>query len=105
MDRQEFSRLVFEKLSVLNPNSLNLLDEAENSVTIEVVSNSFVGLSVLKRINKVYELISNEIQAVDFNVDFVTLTVNEKENDSDEQSNNSQRSVGKTSGYAAQQSI
>ena len=80
MDRQEFNRLVFEKLALLNPNSINFLDESEDSLTIEIVSNDFIGLSVLKRINKVFEILSSAIEAVDFSVDFVTLTVNEKEN-------------------------
>lgn len=88
MDRQEFIKLVFEKFLILNPNSLNIFNESEDSITIEIVSNNFVGLSVLKRINKVYKLISKEIETVDFNVNFVTLTVNEKESNSDEQSNN-----------------
>ena len=102
MDRQEFNRLVFEKLSVLNPDSLFFLDESDDSVTIEIVSNSFVGLTVLKRINKAYELISKEIQEVDLSVDFITLTVNEKENGHDEQLNNPQSSNDKSTGYAAQ---
>lgn len=103
MDRQEFNRLVFEKLSSLNPKSLVLLDEVEDSVTIEVVSNSFTSLSVLKRINKVYELISNEILAVDFNVDFITLTEQEKLNNLDDQFSNSSNSTLKNTGYAAQE--
>lgn len=105
MDRQEFNRLVFKKLSNLNPSSLTLLDESEDSVTIEVISNNFMGLSILKRINKVYEHISNEIQAVDFNVDFITLTEQEKQNSSDEQSNILERTNHRKLGYAASESL
>jgi stress-induced morphogen len=105
MDRQEFNRLVFEKLALLNPNSINFLDESEDSLTIEIVSNDFIGLSVLKRINKVFEILSSSIETVDFSVDFVTLTVNEKENGSDDQSNTVYQSNSKNSGYAAQESL
>ncbi len=101
MDRQEFSRLVFEKLSVLNPNSLNLLNEQEESITIEVISNDFKGLSILKRINKVYDLISNEIEQISMSVDIVALTQNEKVNGDDEQISRAEVTSSTDTGYAA----
>lgn len=105
MDRQEFDRLVFKKLSLLNPNSIAFLDQSEDALTIEIVSNDFVGLSVLKRINKLFDILSSAISEMDFHVDFVALTVNEKENGSDEQSNTPYQSKNKNSGYAAQEPI
>lgn len=105
MDRQEFSRLVFVKLATLNPHSITFTEETSDSMTIEIISNEFKGLSVLKRINKAFSLLSNEIQTVEFNVDFVTLTVNEKESDADEQSDDSQTLLRKPSGLAAQQNL
>ena len=105
MDRQKFSRLVFEKLSILNPISLNLIDESDESLTIEIISNNFVGLSALKRINKVYQILANDIQAVDFHVDFITLTENESKNGSDEQKEKSKNTRKVISGYAAQSSL
>lgn len=105
MDRQEFNRLVFEKLSALNPSSINFVEKSEDALTIEVVSNDFVGISVLKRINKVFDLLSSTIELVDFHVDFITLTVNEKENGSDEQMSETNNTANKKSGYAAHQSI
>lgn len=101
MDRQEFNRLVFEKLSILNPNSISFLNESEDSVTIEIISNDFTGLSILKRINKVFEILASAIESVEFNVDFVTLTVSEKENGSDDQESKLTQSASKNSGYAA----
>jgi stress-induced morphogen len=85
MDRQEFDRLVFEKLSAINPTSIKFMDESGDAVTIEVISDDFIGVSLLKRINRVFELLASLIKAVDFNVDFVILTVNEKEKGLNEQ--------------------
>lgn len=102
MDRQEFNRLVFEKLAVLNPSSISFLEDSHDALTIEVISNEFVGVSVLKRVNRVFELLASTIQSVDFHVDFITLTVKEKENGSDQQGKESYK-PDKRSGYAAQQ--
>jgi len=105
MDRQEFNRLVFKKLSILNPNSITFSNESEDSLTIEIVSNDFIGLSVLKRINKIFEILASAVESVDFNVDFVALTVSEKENASDDQESKLTQSAAKNSGYAAHQSF
>jgi len=67
MDRQEFDRLVFEKLSAINPTSIKFMDESGDAVTIEVISDDFIGVSLLKRINRVFELLASLIKAVDFN--------------------------------------
>ena len=104
MDRQEFDRLVFEKLSVINPTSIKFMDESGDAVTIEVISDDFIGVSLLKRINKVFELLASLIKAVDFNVDFVTLTVNEKEKGLNEQNSKSPHIQDKNSGQSAKHS-
>lgn len=105
MDRQEFNRLVFEKLSVLAPHSIIFLNESDDALTIEVISNHFVDMSILTRVNKVFGLLSSTIESVDFNVDFITLTVNEKENGLGEQAIESNKATNKKPGFAAHQSI
>ena len=85
MDRQKFSRLVLEKLSPLNPNSVTCLDEGDDTVTIEVVSDEFRGESLLKRIKKVYSLIESCVQKADWHVSISPLTLEEKEGQSDQE--------------------
>ena len=104
MDRQEFDRLVFEKLSAINPTSIKFMDESGDAVTIEVISDDFIGVSLLKRINRVFELLASLVKAVDFNVDFVILTVNEKEKGLNEQNSKSPDIQDKNSGQAAKHS-
>jgi hypothetical protein len=104
MDRQEFDRLVFEKLSAINPTSIKFMDESGDAVTIEVISDDFIGVSLLKRINRVFELLASLVKAVDFKVDFVKLTVKEKEKGLNEQNSKSPDIQDKNSGQAAKHS-
>jgi len=86
MDRPNFRKLVFEKLASLNLNSLQLIDESTDALTLEVVSDTFIGVSALKRIDTVFSLISTLIEKIDFHVDIIALTVNEKQSGHNEQS-------------------
>ena len=83
MDRQEFSRLVSEKLSGLNPDSLKYLDEGDESMAVEIVSEEFRGKSMLTRIKQVYFLIQSCVEQADFHVNITPLTLEEKDNNSE----------------------
>lgn len=102
MDRQEFNRLINDKLSSLNASSITVSEVSGSSLSLEIVSNEFIGFTVLKRIERIYELISSVIEQADFHVEIIALTVNEKSNGKNEQSENSSNDQKRSTGYAAQ---
>lgn len=101
MDRQEFNRLINDKISSLNASSITISEVNEGSLSLEVVSNEFIGFTVLKRIEKIYELIISVVEQADFHIEIIALTVNEKFNGKNEQSENSNNDQKRSTGYAA----
>ena len=59
-----------------------MLAEALSQAILEGDKEAFHDIisGYLSVINKVYEIVSNEIQAAEFNVDFITSTEQEKQN-------------------------
>lgn len=78
MDQKKFTRLVTEKLAVLTPESVEIICDGDDSLVIEVVSNSFKGVLLTQRISMVFELIADEIRELDMHVSIVPVTAEEK---------------------------
>lgn len=81
MDQDKISRVVNETLKGLEHKSCELFFEEDDAIRIVVVSNQFVGVRLMKRLDTLTQLFSNvsATDLFDFHLIFNPLTVNEKE--------------------------
>lgn len=81
MDQNKISRIVNETLKGLEHKSCEILFEENDVIRIVVVSNLFVGVRLMKRLDTLTNLF-NKVSAeefFDYHLIFNPLTVNEKE--------------------------
>lgn len=81
MDKNQISRNIEETLKALEHKSFEILFEEENSIRIVVVSNEFIGLRLMKRLEMLSKLFSDlsTHDLFDYHLIFNPLTSNEKE--------------------------
>jgi len=86
MDRQELNRLILERLSSLNADSVELTEDDnrnEDSYILKVVSKEFAGVSVLKRIRMIYPMIESILLENEIHLEINPLSIKESKGDFD----------------------
>lgn len=81
MDQSQISRVIKETLIGLDHKSSEIFFEEDDVIRIVVVSNTFVGVRLMKRLDTLTQLF-NQVSATelfDYHLIFNPLTVNEKE--------------------------
>lgn len=81
MDKSQISRIIEENLKGLEHKSLEVLFEEEDSIRIVVVSDEFIGLRLMKRLEMLSQLF-NHLSAndlFDYHLIFNPLTSKESE--------------------------
>ncbi len=80
MDTNTISRIISEAISTIPYEKLEISVNENDVIFIEIISNSFVGERLLKRISRLSDLClkvsMNELQ--DYTLSFIPLTENEK---------------------------
>jgi stress-induced morphogen len=81
MDQSQISRIINETLKGLENKSSEIFFEEDDTIRVVVVSNAFIGVRLLKRIETLSQLFA-QVSAndlFDYHMIFNPLTVNEKE--------------------------
>jgi hypothetical protein len=86
MDQIEISRIIKETLEGFNHESLNIFFDKDNVIRIVIISHSFIGVRLLRRLDmltKLFHKVSSH-ELIDYHLIFNPLTIHEKEFGSNE---------------------
>jgi len=80
MDTNTISRIISEAISTIQYEKLEISVNENDVIFIEVISNSFIGERLLKRISRLSDLCLNVSmnELHDYTLSFIPLTENEK---------------------------